>query len=1024
MSAHIGSRQYRLRFWVEMKESNVYKASLFRSTILRKSWLALGMCAAIALGTYITTSQAEEIRFQQTDDSQVNIETRQVQFPPGKNETELAQLLEATLDHSHRKIAEQALDGPIYVAQRPFEPFASPKNQQPGQTETTPDASAPSAKSGAALSKLQQPAQNVQTQPAQSDQKQPALTVQTQPVQKAQPQPTPSAQAQPTPYASEYTNAASQRVTTIFSSTAYGSPAVDAAGREKLAVDDVREFSEQKANPVEEIFKDGAYLEEINGDIEMEEKLEAVTFDEIADECFFALDPYSSLFIEYEPTAEWTNSVLQYVQDSLGLLGEPSESTRAVLAQFGAKIAEADVLREVLIADNKVKRDVNEETPRLLSRYTLEQRLELLDAFKYALQRRVFLWTACVDYFQAREEGKLVQPRDLTNLQILELLRKTSEVSAFFGDTPNGRNWRASFDVDLLADDLVKVLELQTAVFEPIDEIVNAAEQAKNLPDDGSLSSDELEAIGKPLSRRDIVQKERARRMRFLRDRINSVAYKLEKTPMTPEQRQVFKRPTLAAWAALATSYSCDQANGRALLYEFERYENTGGGQSGRALQQLALRMATSRSEPSRQLGRVIDVVYDNPNVKAYVSEALINRLLPIRDPEFGVVQERILNNPVAGSRRVDTFVSIDLVPDPNRLLMNLTVNGRVTSSTSSPVFSATVHNQSYANYVGKKALEWRDSGLVYSAANVAADSISRLDAVETEVDFVPLVGGLAREVVRTSYGTKQEAIRAQTRAKVAKEARERIDAEANERFDALNARMRANFFTRLSNLGLSLRTQRSKTTDDWLLASLRLGSDYSLGGQTTEPATLDGAFADFKLHESSLNSYLAQLELGGRETSPRETLNYLAYKLDRPQLRNVQIEETDLRFTFAKVDPVVVRFFEDQIQLRLKFAKMALGEQEWDDLEVVVTYRPKEGGDAHPALERDGVVEIYGPTNIRSLLPLRAIFCKIFPAQNSFELKPELFQKDERFAGLSLGLCRVSRGWFAISVVRNDLAL
>jgi hypothetical protein len=91
--------------------------------------------------------------------------------------------------------------------------------------------------------------------------------------------------------------------------------------------------------------------------------------------------------------------------------------------------------------------------------------------------------------------------------------------------------------------------------------------------------------------------------------------------------------------------------------------------------------------------------------------------------------------------------------------------------------------------------------------------------------------------------------------------------------------------------------------------------------------------------------------------------------------------------------------------------------------LSVVVTYRPKEGGDAHPALERDGVVEIYGPTNIRSLLPLRAIFCKIFPAQNSFELKPELFQKDERFAGLSLGLCRVSRGWFAISVVRNDLA-
>ena len=237
-----------------MKESNVYKASLFRSTILRKSWLALGMCAAIALGTYITTSQAEEIRFQQTDDSQVNIETRQVQFPPGKNETELAQLLEATLDHSHRKIAEQALDGPIYVAQRPFEPFASPKNQQPGQTETTPDASAPSAKSGAALSKLQQPAQNVQTQPAQSDQKQPALTVQTQPVQKAQPQPTFPAYLECTP---------TRRVSVLRRSSAPLCTArpPSTPGRENLP-STTCEFSTE-SKPVEEIFK--TPLEEING---------------------------------------------------------------------------------------------------------------------------------------------------------------------------------------------------------------------------------------------------------------------------------------------------------------------------------------------------------------------------------------------------------------------------------------------------------------------------------------------------------------------------------------------------------------------------------------------------------------------------------------------------------------------------------------------------------------------------------------------------------------------------------------
>jgi hypothetical protein len=52
--------------------------------------------------------------------------------------------------------------------------------------------------------------------------------------------------------------------------------------------------------------------------------------------------------------------------------------------------------------------------------------------------------------------------------------------------------------------------------------------------------------------------------------------------------------------------------------------------------------------------------------------------------------------------------------------------------------------------------------------------------------------------------------------------------------------------------------------------------------------------------------------------------------------------------------------------------------------------------------------------------IPIRAVFAKIFPAQKSLDLRAELLNRDERFAGLALGLCRVSRGWFAISVVKD----
>ena len=349
---------------------------------------------------------------------------------------------------------------------------------------------------------------------------------------------------------------------------------------------------------------------------------------------------------------------------------------------------------------------------------------------------------------------------------------------------------------------------------------------------------------------------------------------------------------------------------------------------------------------------------------------------------------------------------------------MNLNVFGRVVASTSSNVFPAKLYNQSYATYFGQKTLEWRDDGFAYSPAVVSAESINKLGGVQTDVDFIPLVGDLTREVVRSQYEAKQGAIRSEMKTKVAREARARIDAEANERFDAVNARMRANFFADLERLGLSLKTQRSKTTDEWLLASLRLGTDFSLGCQTTEPPTLPGAFADVKLHESAVNAALERLELGGKTLTPSETLAYLAQKLNKPGLAEVAIEENELVLAFAETDPVVVRFFEDRVELRLKFAALTLGDKNWENVDVCVSYRPTVADDGTTVFERDGVVELDGPGGMRAQLALRSIFSKVFPASKAFDLRPKVFDSDERFAGLALGLARVSRGWFAVSVV------
>ena len=731
---------------------------------------------------------------------------------------------------------------------------------------------------------------------------------------------------------------------------------------------------------------------------------ETATVEQIAEECFFALDPYSSLFIDYPPTADWTNAALLRVDEILPLLATEPERAAAIIKEFRAEIVASEQIKDAIVAADPaptavaVFGDVNGgetakkdlDAPTLETRYSLEQRLALFEAFRCALDRRAFVWGRAAEFFAAKNRGELVAPNEISTAELARIRETTAAARAFFGDSEGGRDWRTSFEIDFLLTDVERTLELASPKF------------ATGVGADGN----------------DAVAVERARRTNFLRDRLNSVCYKIEKTPMTPEQRRVFERAPLNAWVATVAPFACDRAEASALLLEFEKYERDAGGEIGRTLQQSARRMTTSRSEVCRRLGKAFDVVYDNPNAKAYVSEALINRLLPIRDPEFSVVQETVLNNPVAGRRRADAQVAIELIPDSSRLLMNLNVFGRVVASTSSNVFPATLYNQSYATYVGKKTLEWRDDGFAYSPAVVAAESVNKLGGVQTDVDFIPLVGDLTREVVRSQYEAKQGAIRTEMKAKVAREARARIDAEANERFDAVNARMRANFFADLERLGLSLKTQRSKTTDEWLLASLRLGTDFSLGCQTTEPPTLPGAFADVKLHESAVNAALERLELGGKTLTPAETLAYLAEKLNKPGLADVAVEENELVLAFAETDPLVVRFWEDRAELRLKFAKLTLGDKSWENVEVCVSYRPTVADDGATVFERDGVVELDGPGGMRAQLALRSIFSKVFPASKAFDLRPKVFDSDERFAGLALGLARVSQGWFAISVV------
>lgn len=734
------------------------------------------------------------------------------------------------------------------------------------------------------------------------------------------------------------------------------------------------------------------------------------------------LDARFALFAEFEPTAEWSASVEGQLRDAFPLLEENPAKARLALRRLSGEIVQDDHSETALLTEDEAKfleahskrfgrlplgenafsqafssekyadRIEPADDASGLAAFSPEERAAQMRSFRHSLDRRVFLWSAAADYFERNRFASRPEARPIAAREIADLKQKTTAVRNYFGITPAGRRWRANFEVDAL----MSVLD--------------------RLQKDGS----DTDALFRPYLTEGAAREteERQANLSLLREHINSICCKIDSPLLTAAQKEVFRHAAPRQWYETLRELAADQSDPYAVLALYEEYERRGGGDTGRELGRAAYRMKTSPLASSRAMGEAVGTIYNNPNLKVYISQAFINRFLPIRDPEFDVVQEKILGNPVAGSRRTDTQVRIQLVPDPKRLLMNLVVTGRIVASTKSEVFPAKIFNESYANYVGVKPLEWGNRGMGWADSRIDVNNSNVLSDVRTNIDFVPILGGLTREMVKGEYQSRQEALRQETREKITAEVKRRIDTESTDRFELLNERLSNNFFSRLEELGLSLTLQDARTTNDWLLASLRLSQPSSLGSQTVEPPTLRGAFADLKVHESAINVFLASLELGGRSWTPEDLAAHLAAKFRRDPPKLEYDEGLWVEFEMCKNDPISVSFREQTIKLCLRFDYIELGDRSWEDVEAVVTYAVDSDESGAPCLRRDGVIGIVGPTNIRAQIPLRGLFSKIFAPEQRIPLRPKLFDRDERFAGLSTGLCRVTDGWFAVSVI------
>ncbi len=504
-------------------------------------------------------------------------------------------------------------------------------------------------------------------------------------------------------------------------------------------------------------------------------------------------------------------------------------------------------------------------------------------------------------------------------------------------------------------------------------------------------------------------------------DRANVILTRLESSELSSVQKTYLAAMAVQTWKAELETWRADTVSSRMLLQVVERFEATVGMSDMEQLFRLATRQSFSPTPELQRLGAFARELYGLPNVKLYISNALINNHLPQLTPEVGSFRDVIQGQPTQGRRKADSELSVRFLPDEERLRFALDLDVAVETQSRSSAFATILFNSGQAKVDARREIVLDESGFHLAPSDVrVVHNQLQLRRFLTEFDRVPLLSGLVRGVVKSQYDSKIAGARSETQQKIARQVRSRLDKETDERFDALNERYRDLRSNSMNRFGLVLEQKDAKTEQDWLLTSWAIRSQDCLSAHTPAPETLPGSFADLKIHESVINMIVSKLDLAGLSGSVGEIRGILAEKFNAPQL-NEPGENDNVHIAFADYNPVVVRFSDGKAEIRIAIKSLRIGRKTRRDFSVVVRYQPAFDDAGNPVLKRDGVISLLGCPRVGDQIPLRAAFGLIFPEERFFPLTPKMLAEKPEFSYLTAAHCRIEKGWFAVALAAHD---
>lgn len=354
-----------------------------------------------------------------------------------------------------------------------------------------------------------------------------------------------------------------------------------------------------------------------------------------------------------------------------------------------------------------------------------------------------------------------------------------------------------------------------------------------------------------------------------------------------------------------------------------------------------AVRAAWLQLLPSEDAMAIVRPVfmrhYFNHNMHVTMSEYMLSKFVSDYRTRSGTIAECILGAWVTGSQNSNASVRADIKRSADSGHFLLRLDGQVTSNTQGRRKPATIFTRGRHNFKVTSPVFFDGETLTTGQASIDVNTNNQTVGVRTDLDWLPIFGGIARSIARKKAAEKRgqsEYIAAQ---KIAKEALPEFVEEANKRFADANKSIQEDLFAGLNAKGVGPDSLSSRSSESHLAVSSRTMGDARLGGTSQQFGPLPARGLAFQVHETAINNIIDGLELGGRTIPEDQFVDELSKSLSELLQRDIQLgdDEEDAEseedqaadaepepptvFTFDEVDPVRVRIEDNAIVLVLR---------------------------------------------------------------------------------------------------------